>query len=107
MHCNLQVVDLRAGEMDYEVLSYGWGPHDEYRGTWVNKVAWRVTTNLYRALRRLRYKDRTRNLWADAIAISQLDIKERSHQIERMTNIYQDAKRVLMWIGESAGGSGK
>jgi hypothetical protein len=97
----MQIVDLRAGIETYEALSYAWGPLDTHREIWLNWMPFRVTENLYRALRSLRSKKRDRILWVDALAINQLDIKERNHQVERMTNIYHDAKRVLMWIGES------
>ncbi|KAF2184943.1 hypothetical protein K469DRAFT_577746, partial [Zopfia rhizophila CBS 207.26] len=37
--------------------------------------------------------------WIDAISINQ-DLVERSHQVGHMTNIFQSAERVAVWLGE-------
>ncbi len=42
-----------------------------------------------------------RLLWADQICINQDDIEERNHQIEFMREIYANARRTLIWIGDS------
>jgi hypothetical protein len=38
-------------------------------------------------------------LWIDSICINQLDLDERSQQVQRMKYIYLEATRVLVWIG--------
>lgn len=91
----------------YEALSYVWGdfnnPHDilirnsedaEYRG-------FRVTHNLYGALRRLRDPDLPRTFWIDAICINQDDLQERAMQVMIMARIYAYAMSVSVWLGEA------
>jgi hypothetical protein len=86
----------------YEALSYTWGssdnPEDIYIGTSGNYVA-SVTQNLTCALQHLRYEDRPRTLWIDAICVDQANLPERSSQVQRMANIYKLAERVLVWLG--------
>ncbi|KAH9220332.1 heterokaryon incompatibility protein-domain-containing protein [Leptodontidium sp. 2 PMI_412] len=88
-------VDLPA----YEAISYAWGDPKArvpviVDGKWLN-----VTVNLQTALRHLRYRDRPRLLWVDAICINQTDIPERGHQVAQMRKIYEKAAVVLIWVG--------
>lgn len=55
--------------------------------------------NLATALRHLRYQDKERVLWVDAICINQNDNIERATQVLRMSSIYQDCSRVVIWLG--------
>jgi len=52
------------------------------------------------ALRYLRYEDRERILWVDAICINQTDLAEKSSQLKMMRDIYTSAERVVVWLGE-------
>jgi hypothetical protein len=58
-----------------------------------------VTTNLEAALRHLRYEDRGRVLWVDALCINQRDVRERNSQVKKMRSIYTGAKKVVVWLG--------
>ena len=95
----------------YEALSWTWesaGPTNTIK---VNKeidgedVAFdfSISSNLYSALRALRYKNKSRVLWVDAICINQDTDQpnERNHQIPMMPSIYGDAKQVCVWLGDS------
>ncbi|KAM4058885.1 heterokaryon incompatibility protein [Hirsutella rhossiliensis] len=75
-------------KLDFEALSY----------TWVGR-------NLLSALRALRYTDRPRYLWIDALCINQDDDKEKSREVQRMRHIYEQAANVVLWLGEAADGS--
>jgi hypothetical protein len=69
------------GNPAYEALSYVWGYADNPVTIYIGlekKYTLAVTRNLATALRHLRYNDRSRTLWIDAICINQLDIAERS-----------------------------
>jgi len=59
-----------------------------------------VTVSLFTALRRFRYPDTRRVLWADAICINQGDNNERSSQIQLMGRVYKACWEVLIWLGE-------
>ncbi|KAF2651311.1 HET-domain-containing protein [Lophiostoma macrostomum CBS 122681] len=92
----------------YEALSYVWGVEESnaylhIKSTW-HPISQRLPlkTNLETALRHLRYRDRPRTLWIDAICINQQNIAERNEQVHRMGSIYRRASRVVVWLGEAA-----
>jgi hypothetical protein len=87
----------------YEALSYAWGvpttpePYVVCHGAQLH-----VTENCVTALRRLRHRFfKRRLLWIDSICINQTNIPERNHQVTLMSKIYTQAKRVVVWLGES------
>jgi hypothetical protein len=93
---------------DFEAVSYTWGstenPVDISIGeSGRNTLA--VTRNLGEALPYLRYEDRPRVLWIDAICVDQKNLKERGHQVKRMADIFSRAKRVLVWLGPESDSS--
>jgi len=65
----------------------------------LNQFPFNVQRNLYRALKHLRSLEHPLNLWVDAICINQNDINERNKQVTMMTFIYQNARRVVGWLG--------
>lgn len=83
----------------YEALSYTWGDPKPTHVITCNGKSFPVGTNLFHALVHLRLPERPRMLWIDAISINQNDIAERNGQISHMYNIYQSAKRVVVWLG--------
>jgi hypothetical protein len=98
--CN--IIDVRKGDQpEYEALSYAWGEpifsHEIMEVT--SNTMLRLTVNLHDALQALRDEHKTRIIWADAIAINQLDLKEKGHQVALMGPIYRDAQRVVVWLG--------
>ncbi|KAH8597552.1 heterokaryon incompatibility protein-domain-containing protein [Bisporella sp. PMI_857] len=95
---NLSVFAL-AHSPPYEALSYVWGHSGDHEPIEVNSNTIHVTKNLKAALVRVRYADRPRVVWADAICINQRDIKERGHHVGFMGAIYSQAKRVLVYLG--------
>ena len=90
----------------YEALSYVWGSAGENASVKCNGATMAVTPNLQHALRRIRYPDRIRTLWADAICINQGSKRERSHHVGFMRLIYKEAERVLIDVGHDPDGSG-
>ncbi|KAH7346871.1 heterokaryon incompatibility protein-domain-containing protein [Rhexocercosporidium sp. MPI-PUGE-AT-0058] len=88
--------------VDFEALSYTWGSTENKVDIFVGETcndALSVTRNLAQALPYLRYVDKPRVLWIDAISVNQEDLDERSSQVKRMPNIYSRATRVLIWLG--------
>ena len=93
----------------YEALSYAWGPKENPASITVledeieHTLA--VTQNLAGALQHLRYDDRPRTFWIDAICVDQENLEERGLQVRRMPDIYTSADRVVIWIGPEGDGS--
>ncbi|KAI1472761.1 HET-domain-containing protein [Daldinia caldariorum] len=58
-----------------------------------------IQGNLADAMRHLRYEDRSRVVWIDALCINQDDLEERGEQVKRMGLIYALARRVVAWLG--------
>jgi Heterokaryon incompatibility protein (HET) len=84
----------------YEALSYVWGdPAITHRIT-VDRQPYQITTNLASALRHIRKPTEARSLWIDAICINQRDHTEKTGQIGIMGDIYRNAQRGLMWLGD-------
>lgn len=96
----------------YEALSYTWGSIAKNKETVfvLNTseggecsefltTALEIGPNLACALRYLRYLDKRRTLWIDAICINQEDIDERDSQVNRMGTIYESADRVVVFLG--------
>ncbi|RYO91805.1 hypothetical protein DL764_008230 [Monosporascus ibericus] len=91
-------------KLRYEALSYTWGSSQSPDTVEVKRSDkhWQelcVNRNLAEAMRYLRYEDRPRVMWIDAICINQADVKERSVQVTRMGQIFSLANKVVAWLG--------
>ncbi|KAF4993191.1 hypothetical protein FGRMN_6676 [Fusarium graminum] len=95
------VVNLKD-HPNYEALSYVWGETKLELTVTVAGQPVAVTDNLHAALRRVRYTDRERVLWVDALCIHQHDVKEKSHQVGMMGRIYKDSQQCIVWLGETS-----
>ncbi|KAK5732452.1 hypothetical protein LTR17_010508 [Elasticomyces elasticus] len=109
----------------YEALSYAWGDASDTTAIFVRKahttrpslsssVTWYdttplippdsfqvpITVTLHGALRRLRWTNKARVLWADAICINQANLSEKNEQVSMMGDIYRAANDVSIWLGE-------
>jgi len=91
----------------YEALSYAWGDRSTSFPVKINTGEVAVTHNLKLALQRLRPSISTLEfvVWIDALCINQQDIQERNFQTGKMREIYQNAKKVIVWIGPEGNGS--
>lgn len=96
--CTLVQVKLEDGP-NYEALSYAWGdPEDKAIVRCDGKIVM-VPRNLKDALHRLKLREESRILWADAICINQDDDVEKGPQVGLMARIYGDASKVCVWLG--------
>ncbi|EXM07483.1 hypothetical protein FOIG_02493 [Fusarium odoratissimum NRRL 54006] len=110
VYCEPITVSIESAP-SYEALSYTWG--DPSRRESINMTTqgsettqqFSVTSNCYSALKRLRYRDRTRVLWIDALAIDQSNVDERNYQVSLMSRIYSQAASVVVYLGESGDNS--
>jgi hypothetical protein len=100
--CELNLTDLCSDDhAGYEALSYCWGNTNNSKAIQLSGQQFRVTSNLYAALKRLRHKyDKIRTLWVDAICINQQDPIERAWQVQMMGYVYAKASKVIVWLGE-------
>ena len=90
-----------ASADDYEAISYAWESPRLSKSILTAEGIIQIPRSLHEALQHLRYRDRTRRLWADAPCISQTDNKERASQVATMGLIFGTALKVLVWLGPS------
>lgn len=107
VECRMHFALLPDDKDTYEALSYTWDlNYYEYRENcetfpiWYNGLEINVTENLYTALCNRRDQSSPALLWVDALCINQEDLKERSHQVQRMGLIYENAFQVIVWFGK-------
>ncbi len=109
IHCNILYTSLdpeNGVKPSYIALSYVWGPPSFEDFIFCDDGAhFHITQNLQVALRALRMDNETRTFWIDQICINQSNDEERCSQIQIMKDIYQQAERVIGWLGESTGDS--
>jgi hypothetical protein len=86
---------------EYESVSYVWGTASERESISLDDKYIAVTASLATALQYLRHTDRVRLLWIDQLCINQQDLVERGEQVRRMSRIYQNASRNVVWLGEA------
>ncbi|KAH7084319.1 heterokaryon incompatibility protein-domain-containing protein [Paraphoma chrysanthemicola] len=104
--CTLRNVDIEHAHVPFEALSYVWGREKsdnvllctDDQGNIRGQLE--LTKNLEQALRALRQSHQRRILWIDAICIRQDDNAERSRQVSYMRSVYNNASRVIIWLGE-------
>ena len=106
---SLEIVPFTKDHVhDFEALSYAWGSAENLVDIIIGASGHEVlsiTQNLAEALPYLRYEDRSRVLWIDAICVNQQDLEERSRQVERMADIFAKASRVVVWLGPESSDS--
>ncbi|PMD32530.1 HET-domain-containing protein [Hyaloscypha variabilis F] len=99
LRCQLEINDL-GDAPPFEALSYVWGNPEPAKVIICNSQPKKVTPNLGTALDRLRHEHTERLVWIDAICVNQDDLTERSDQVKLMKDIYSQAWRVVVWLGE-------
>jgi hypothetical protein len=65
----------------------------------LNSQAFKVTRSAWNVLKVLRYEDRLRIIWIDAICINQACLEEKVAQLKLMGDIYRKATSVRVWLG--------
>lgn len=97
--CELSLAWLRDGPK-YEALSYVWGKEEVSTPILLNGQPWNVRPVLAAALRRLRYQDKERYIWVDALCIDQSNGFEKSGQTQHMKDVFGGSERCLVWLGD-------
>ncbi|KAK8062246.1 hypothetical protein PG997_014343 [Apiospora hydei] len=103
VECRIRQTTVEKACDKYEALSYVWGALEGDRPIGCNGRELLITPNCHDAIIHLRRRFRVRTLWIDSICIDQRktsdSIQERNHQIKQMGMLYQNASRVLIWLG--------
>jgi hypothetical protein len=86
----------------YEALSYVWGSPTPGTAISCHGLELLVTENCVLAMRRVRWRFKTRLLWIDAICIDQTSGEEKQHQVQLMGDVYSNAEEVIIWLGEKS-----
>jgi hypothetical protein len=76
-----------------------WGDATDSRLILVENSPVLVTKNLYDAMMALRPAREHIVMWIDSLCINQSDDKEKSWQVGLMADIYQQAYKVVAWLG--------
>jgi hypothetical protein len=89
----------------YAALSYTWGPPGDTHGILLNGQHFPIRQNLYDALQQVQSSKLVdQYLWVDAICINQGEnddaLNERSAQINLMRQIYEQAAKIIVWLGK-------
>jgi hypothetical protein len=88
--------------VDFEALSYVWGPSDPKQLLQLDNQEFYIRPNIHSFLRRLRDPHRPRKLWLDAVCIDQNNINERSHQVSLMRDIYRSCRQCVVWLDDAS-----
>lgn len=99
--CGLCVLSLKE-DPEYEALSYVWGDSILTQNITVNGHTRSATANLATALRHLRFEDKPRMMWIDAISINQADLAERNQQVSIMNAIYSMATATVIYLSDQS-----
>ncbi|KUI55512.1 Heterokaryon incompatibility protein 6, OR allele [Cytospora mali] len=96
----LSVISLEGSTVDFEALSYVWGPNQIGGIIEVDRgQCLKVGANLRDALYHLRHESKSRTIWIDALCINQQDNDERGSQVALMAEIYTRCNSVVVWLG--------
>lgn len=98
IECAIRTVSLNENPA-YEALSYAWGDPTVVESIRLGGKEVTVPYSSWTALKALRYVDKHRTIWIDAICINQDDLEERAAQVKLMGRIYQGASSVRVWLG--------
>ena len=103
--CSLQHAPL-GKDIAYTALSYSWGMNEDGDATLSESILvdgrlLKITRNLYQGLQRIfsGYQQQL-PIWIDAVCIDQGSIEERNGQVAKMAEIYVNACKLFVWLGE-------
>jgi hypothetical protein len=91
----------------FYALSYVWGSSDTDKSIVCNGQCLSVTQSVHDVLSAFQSINTLKwtPLWIDAICINQNDDAEKEREVAHMDVIYRQAKRVLIWLGNSGDNS--
>ncbi|KAK2602107.1 hypothetical protein N8I77_008667 [Diaporthe amygdali] len=99
LHLSLKQISLEDHDTHFEAVSYVWGVPRGNQEVFCDGEMILVTPNCESALRHLRLKTQSRNLWVDSLCINQLSTSDKNQQVPMMGDIFESAERVIIWLG--------
>jgi hypothetical protein len=111
LRCNILELNIMPDStkdhpQPYEALSYVWGIPSGTCELYCGSGTLQLTPNCESALRSLRYDSKLRKIFVDAICIDQSSeehsVAERNQQVKLMGEIYKQAYRTLIWLGDGS-----
>lgn len=85
----------------YIALSYAWGTPSERISIHVDSHSFLATPSLYSALSHITPELSSLPIWVDAVCINQTDEVEKTAQITRMSEVYHNSVKVIVYLGPS------
>jgi hypothetical protein len=99
--CTLKRISLLDDQVPfYETISYCWGSTRDESFMKLNGSLISVPSSSEAAVRRMRFTNKRRVLWIDAICIDQSSQSEKARQVAFMSTIYSLGKQNLIYLGE-------
>ncbi|KAH9884610.1 HET-domain-containing protein [Xylariomycetidae sp. FL2044] len=98
LRCTHRVVSLDDDNINYNALSYVWGPKTAGKSVFLGETCVEVTDNLFDALHALRSKSEPVTLWVDALCINQ-NSPEKTEQVHMMRLIYERCSNCFIQFG--------
>lgn len=100
VRCSIRHVVLTSDPKPiYETISYVWGDPTHRGRIILDDSELDVPASSEVVLRRMRYVDRHRALWIDAVCIDQNDTQEKNQQVTMMGSVYALGQMTLVWLG--------
>ncbi|KAK3672467.1 hypothetical protein LTR78_007774 [Recurvomyces mirabilis] len=101
VRCAFDFISLKGIPIPpYETVSYAWGKAVFSEEIYVNDQVFKVAINAKNVLVAMRYPDRQRIVWIDAICIDQGDLEDRNYCVQLMCEIYSNTCAGFVWLGE-------
>lgn len=104
IQCTMREVALDSPPA-YCAFSYVWGHPSRDFPILVDQKEMLIPRALFMALLHLRSREKAQKFWIDALCINQLDVVERSAQVQKMQEIYARSSGILIWLGSERGES--
>lgn len=99
IRCDIQIVNFST-KLRYRAISYVWGPETPAREIDIRGSRYTIRENLWQFLDTFReVHENDSLLWIDQLAIDQLNVLERNHQVRLMGDIFGNAFQVISWLG--------
>lgn len=101
----IQEHSLEAAAGKYDAISYTWGADEPSCPIRINEQLMLLRRNIWNLLKHHQQtgiSSPSLGLWVDSICINQESIEEKNVQVKQMRLTFQQARRVLVWLGDAS-----